>query len=120
MFDLAEEAFDEVTFPVERCIERPAHGGRGAARDDRDRATGSGGIKCALGIVSLVGEDEAGAEAVKQRFDLSDIVALAARQEDAHRKAERVGDDMDLGAQPALGTAERVSLSPFLRAPALC
>ena len=80
VFDLAEEAFDEVAFPVERCIEGSARGGGLAAWDDRDSATRSGGIDSALGIITLVGEDEAGADAVEQRFDLSDVVALAAGQ----------------------------------------
>jgi len=61
-----------------------------------------------------------GAQAVEQGLDLGDIVSLTPGEDDANRQAERVGGDMDLGAQAALRPAERVSFSPFFGAPALC
>ena len=120
MFDAAEEALDEVALFVERGIEGAARGGAPAARDYRDGAGSGDGVQRALPVIALVGEDEAGADAIEQRFDLGDVVALAAGQQDAQRKPERIGDDMNLGAQPTPGAAERVSLSPLLGAPALC
>lgn len=120
MFEFIEEAFDEVALLVEDGIERAARGGGLAARDDGDGARGGGGIDGALGVIALIGEYEAGADAVEQGLDLSDVVALAAGEDDANRQAECVGGDMNLGAQPAFGAAERVSFSPLLGAPALC
>lgn len=120
MFDPTEEAFDEIALFVELAIEDAASSSGDAARDDRDSARSGGGIERTLSIIALVCKDEARADTLEQWFDLGDVVALAAGQQDPHRKPERIGDDMDLGAQSALGAAERVSFSPFLGAPALC
>lgn len=120
MFEFAEEALDEVALLVEDRIEGPPRDGAGSARNDGNGSGGGDGIDGTLPVIAFVSEDEAGPDAIEQGFDLSDVVALAACQEDANRQAERVGGDMDLGAQPAFGAAERVSFSPFLGAPALC
>jgi hypothetical protein len=44
----------------------------------------------------------------------------ATGQVEADRIAKRVGQRVDLGAQPASGTSDRLVLAGFFFAPALC
>ena len=120
MFDFAEQAFDQIALFVELAIEASPCRGRGSARHDGHRACGGDGVHRPLTIIALVGKDVAGLQALEQRLDLGDVVALAAGQEEAERIPQGVGGDMDLGGQAALRPADRVSLSPFFWAPALC
>src|SRR5664279_3023025 len=48
------------------------------------------------------------------------VVSLTSRQEDGDRIAEGIDQGMDLGAQPAARAADRLVLSGFFWAPALC
>lgn len=120
MLDAAEEALDGVAFFIDGGIERAAIDRAGSARDDGNGTGRGDGVHRALSIIGLVREDEAGAKAAEQRFDLGDVVAFAACQNDPHRQAQRVCRDVDLGTQTTFGAPERVSLSPLFGAPALC
>jgi hypothetical protein len=48
------------------------------------------------------------------------VVRLAAGQEEAERIAQRVDQCMDLGAQSATRSPDRLVLADFFGAPALC
>ena len=48
------------------------------------------------------------------------VVCLAAGQEDANRVAQRVDQGVDLGAQSAARVPDRLVLTGFFWAPALC
>ena len=48
------------------------------------------------------------------------VVRLAAGQEEANRVAQRVDQGMDLGAQSAARAPDRLVLTSFFWAPALC
>ena len=48
------------------------------------------------------------------------VVCLAAGQEEANRVAQRVDQGMDLGAQSAARVPDRLVLTSFFCAPALC
>lgn len=120
MFDFAEQAFDQVALFAEFAIKASPRCRSGPARHDGPRACGGDGVHRALAIIAFVGKDMAGLQAVEQRLDLGDVVALAAGQEEADRVPQGVGGDMDLRGQTVLRSADRVSLSPFFWAPALC
>jgi hypothetical protein len=65
-------------------------------------------------------------QAIEQAFDLGDVIAFAARQDEADGIAKRIGGGMNLGAQAAFWPSQRVSFKPvfgliaFFGAPALC
>jgi hypothetical protein len=48
------------------------------------------------------------------------VVSLATREKEIDRIAERIDDRMDLGAQSASRTTDRLVLAVFFLAPALC
>lgn len=48
------------------------------------------------------------------------VVRLTTGQMKPDRVAQRVGQGVDLGAQPAAGSADRLVLTGFFFAPALC
>ena len=126
VFDLVEEAFDQVTVFVDRGIEAAPFGGDGPAWDNRLCAAGCDGIHGPLPIVSLVCQNVACLEPVEQPLDLGYVIAFAAGQDEADRVAQGIGGGMDLGAQPAFGASQRVSFKPifgsiaFFGTPALC
>ena len=99
MFDLAEEAFDQVAFFVDGGIEAAPCGSGGSARDDRFCACGGDGIHCPLSVIAFVSQNMGRLDPVKQRFDLRNVVALATCQDEANGVAKGVGGGMDLGAQ---------------------
>src|SRR3546814_201646 len=101
VFDLVEEAFDEITFFVEMGVEAAPLRGCSAPRDDWLCAAGGDGAHGALPVISLVRENMSGLQSVEQAFDLGDVVALSACQEEADRVTQSVGSSMDLGAQAA-------------------
>lgn len=100
MFDLAEEALDQIAVFVDRGVEASPTCGCGASRNDGFCAGGGYSIHSPLPIIAFVCQNMTGFQAVKQRFDLRDVVALAAGQDEANGVAERIGGGMDLGAQP--------------------
>jgi hypothetical protein len=65
VFDLAEEALDEIALLVESGVEWTARGCCYAARNDRDRTASGSGIEGTLSVIALIGEDEAGFEAIE-------------------------------------------------------
>ncbi|UNK79793.1 hypothetical protein MNQ96_01475 [Sphingopyxis granuli] len=50
---------------------------------------------------SNAGTKQSGLQSVEQAFDLGDVVALSACQEEADRVTQSIGSSMDLGAQAA-------------------
>lgn len=126
MFDLVEEAFDQITVFIEGCVEGSPSCGNLSSRDDRPCARRGDRIHGASAIIAFVGEDMVCAQPSEKPLDLGDVVALAAGQNEANRVAQSVGRYMDLCAQPALGASQRVSFKPifgsiaFFGAPALC
>jgi len=126
VFDLVEEAFDQITVFVEGCVEGSPRCGNRPSRDDRLCARSGDRIHGASAIIAFVGQNMVRTQSSEERVDLGDVVAFAAGQNEADRVAQSVGRGMDLGAQPALGASQRVSFKPifgsiaFFGAPALC
>src|SRR3546814_18354347 len=71
VFDLVEEAFDEITFFVEMGVEAAPLRGCSAPRDDWLCAAGGDGAHGALPVLSLVRENMSCLPPVAQAFDLA-------------------------------------------------
>ena len=112
VFDLTEEALDQIALFVDRGIKAAPCRGCGAARDDRFCACGGDGIHSPLPVITpfdfaqdrLVSQNMTGLQPVEQRLDLRDVVALAACQDEADGVAQGVGGGpvrfiMDPGGQ---------------------
>lgn len=90
--------------------------------DDRLTALLEDQIMQAVGVVGPVCQNLARLQATDQIAGGSHVVLLAGAEMKAHRQAKRIDYGMDLGAEPASGTAESLGLrSPlFRRPPAAC
>ena len=74
------------------------------------------GKACAqpIGIEGFVGKQCIEGQAVDQRSDAHDVIALSRHQHEAHQIAERIDQDRDLGGQPAFRAPDGLILSPPL------
>ncbi len=74
------------------------------------------------GVISLVGDHRVGRETLDQGLGLRDVMTLPRTEQQTHRIAQRIGRDMDLGAQPAPRSPQTLGIRPPLtiRAPAAC
>lgn len=120
LFEEVEETLDEVALGVKREITFAAHFAVGFGWDHRLDSAHGQGFDEAVGVVTLVGDEDLRLDFGQQRFGLGDVVNLTAGQADRQRVAERVDDGVDLGRQPAARPPDRFPASVFLGAPALC
>ena len=78
-------------------------------------------LENALVAVECFGDDQhIGRHRRQEVICTHEVVRLAAGQEEADRVAQRVGQCMDLGVQPAARASDRLVLPDFFWAPALC
>ena len=119
VFELVEEALDEIAFAVERVVACTLdfaiglwgnHGGDVPPLESVDQR---------IGVIGLIGEQGAWIGAVDQRLRASQIVRLPWREHQFDRIAQGIDQGMDFGRQSAAGSADRL-LAVFFRAPALC
>ena len=91
-------------------------------RDDGDDASGLQVGQDEVGIVSLVGKQDAGLGAglVHDRRVAFHIGDLPAAQRDRDREAQSVAAEMDLGREATSRAAKTLILIPFFSAPAAC
>lgn len=77
-------------------------------------------IAQAVGIIGAVGEDLPGGQAPEQVAGRRHAVLLPRSQHEAYRQAERIDYCVNLGAEPASGSTESLSLNAplFILAPA--
>ncbi len=119
VFELVEEALDEIAFAVERVVACTLDFAVGLWRDYRgDFALGES-VDQRIGVVGLIGEQGAWISAVDQRLRAGQIVRLPRRKHQFDRIAQGIDQGMDFGRQSAAGSADRL-LAVFFRAPALC
>lgn len=118
MFDLEEEALDEIALAIEgvvarylrRCFPR---------RDDWNSVLGTDSLAQSFGIVALVAKNVFRRDVGDEGFGLGMVARLPWSQDEAQRIAEGIDDGMDLGGQSAARAADRTSFRPpFL--PAAC
>lgn len=98
MFDLAEEAFDQIAVLVYRCIKASPTGGCGSARDDRFCASGGDGIHGALAVIAFVSQNMPCLQPIEERLNLGNVIAFPARQNEANGVAQRISGGMNFGA----------------------
>ena len=101
VFDLTKEALDQIAILVDCGIKGAPLCCRGSARDDGFCSGSSDSVHGTLGIITLVGQHVTCPQAIEQAFDLGDVIAFAARQDEADGIAKRIGGGMNLGAQAA-------------------
>ena len=70
-----------------------------------DRAQG-------VAVIGFVGEHGIAALAIEQCGRLGDVINLPSRDDEAERTAERIGQHVDFGGQPASGTPQRLIFGP--------
>lgn len=101
MFDFAEEALDGVSVAIERSVETSPRGSRCASWNDWHCGAFGDGLNGSRPIVAFVSQHIFGLEAIKQCFDLGDIIAFPTRQDQANGVAVSIGRKMDFAADPA-------------------
>jgi hypothetical protein len=119
VFELIEEAFDQVTFTVEREIARSWGLAVGLGRNDRSDPAVGEGVDEAVGVVSLVAEQCLRIGVFDQWHGASQIMSLAWREHQLDRIAQGVHERVDFGGQSAARSADGLR-AVFFRAPALC
>ena len=120
MLDLVEEAFDEVSFTIERKIAQTLDKSVCPGWNDDASAVGFDDLNDCVAVVTLVGQNVVGGDAFHQRFCLGVIGSVAGRQNEAQGIAKSVAQSMQLCRQSAARAADgfRLLIPPF--APALC
>ena len=97
MFELVEEALDEIAFAVEGEVARARCFSVGFAWDDwGDRSMVEGGDE-GVGVEGLVGDQSAGVDGFDQRLGASQIVILARAEDHLDGIAEGVDERVNLG-----------------------
>lgn len=101
VFETSEEAFDQITCPVEMVIERPWGKTIGAGRDNRLCASGLDRRHEVIGVVTLVGNHGLSRQMFDQLGGVIDVGNLSGRQNHPQRLAQGVDRDMQFGGQSA-------------------
>ena len=114
VLELAEEAFDQIAVTVERLAEAGFPFAIGFGRDVGHRALRLDQIADAIGVISLVGEnDGARIETIKQAERGGSVVGLAGGQAEPDREALGIDDGVDLGREAAAGATETMIQAPL-------
>jgi hypothetical protein len=119
VFDTTKEALDKVAALVNVAIKGARPGSVGARGDDRLRTAGRDGVDQGLGVVSLVGSNRFGRDAVEQRRGYGHVGRLSGCQAPPREVAEGFDQGMDFCGQPPARPANRLG-ALFLGAPAAC
>jgi hypothetical protein len=120
VLDLVDEAFDQVTLLVEGLVVRNSLRSRAAGRNHGFGAAFCDSGAKPVGIIALVGKHVFAGKAADESLGLANVVDLAWSQDEADGIAESVDADIDLGAQAAARTPDRLIFAPPLWAPAAC
>ncbi len=114
MFELAEEALDEVALAIERLAETGFPLAGGLCRDVGGCALVLDQRPDAVGIIGLVGEqDGARTEMVEQAICNLSVMRLASGQSEPDRESLCVDDDVDLGRKAAPAATETRIWTPL-------
>ncbi len=98
VFDLAEEALDQVAILVDCCVKATPLGGCGSTRNDGLCSGCCDSVHGTPTVIALVGQNMTCRQPFEQSLDLGDVVAFAAGQDEANRIAQGIGCRMNLGA----------------------
>jgi hypothetical protein len=117
LFELAEEALDEIARAIERDVCRSRLLAVGLGRDDRRDTAVCERTDERIGVVALVGEQRVRLDAIEQRGGLRDVRGSPWRQRQRHGIAECVHDSVNLGRQSASARHIRSVFQAFGREP---
>ena len=121
LLDLGEEVLDQMTCRIKLSVIVAWQGPVGPRRDHRGLTGGGKRLKDArVGVERLVGDQRVGLHRGQQVVGPNQVVCLATGQKEADRVAKRVDQGVDLGAQSAARSPDRLVLTSFFWAPALC
>jgi hypothetical protein len=122
VFELVEEAFDQVPLAVEGLAEPNGVFAVGFWRDVGCCALCQDQRADTIAVIGLVTQDDrAGTEMIEQLIGYWSIMGLPATQAEPDREPLRVDDDVDLGREPTAGTTEtRISTPLFPVAACWC
>ncbi len=122
MFELVEEALDDVAFLVELGVIGALHPAVAPGRDDGLGAGSGDTVNQMICVIAFVGERRLRLDGLDEFMGESDVVALSGAGDQADRVAQRIAGGMDLGAQSATRATQAMGIRPpfSLRAPAAC
>ena len=120
MLDLVDEPLDQIALLVEVLVIRDGARARAARWNYCLRADFSDRCAKAIGIKAPIGEQVFEGKTADQALSLANVVDLACGQDEAERVAEGIDADVDLGAQAAARTADRLIFAPPFWAPDAC
>lgn len=121
LLELGEEVLDQMACRIKLSVIPARRCPVGSWRDHRGLAGGRQRLTHArVGIECLVGDQRVGLYCGQQVVGPLQVVCLAAGQEEADRVAQRIDQGVDLGAQSAARASDRLVLTSFFWAPALC
>jgi len=120
MLDFVDEPLDQIALLVEVLVVRDGLRTRTARWNDCLRTDFCNRGAKAVGVKTLVGEQVFERKSADQAFSLANIVDLACGQDEADGIAEGIDADVDLGAEPAARTPDRLIFAPPFLAPAAC
>ena len=121
MFDLIDEALDQMAFLIQMFVVVPPLSAAGMGWNHRNRATVHNHFEQIIRVVRPVADDVVDSQTVgEQGVCLRYIMPLAAGQQKAERIAQAIYADVDFGAESAATPSERLRCLPtvFLGAPA--
>ena len=120
MFELAEEALDQIALSVERGIDRSLDLSVALGRDVSLPAALADQFDQILPVIAAIGDDEwGGGQPFKQGGCGSLVRCLSRRKRQPDRQTALIDNDMDLAGQSSTRTANGVIRAPFLP-PAAC
>ena len=114
VFQLGEEALDQIALSVEPCAEVGFRPPIGLWRDVGERPFVAEGCPYTVGIIGLVRQhDCSGDDMIEQIISRLPIMALPGGQAQSDREALPVDDRVDFGRKPASGATETMISIPL-------
>ena len=120
VFELAEEALDEIAVAIEAWIDRSLGLAVTLGRDVSLAAALADQIDQMLPVIAAIGDHHGGwMQTFEQSWCGSFVGCLPRRESETDRQSTLIDDNMDLAGQPSPRTADGVIRTPFLP-PAAC
>jgi hypothetical protein len=121
LLEPGEEVLDQMACLEQVLVVVAAHFPVSLGRDHHGLARGEEWVDdTLLGIECLVGDERLGLHRRQELVGANEIMRLAAGEGEPNRIAQRIDQGVDLGAQSAARATDRLVLTGFFWAPALC
>jgi hypothetical protein len=119
VLEFVEEALDEVALAIKGEVAWQRNCAAGMGRNDRRDLPFGQGFDEGIGIIGLVTDQSRWIGVLEQGLCTSEVAGLAWRKHQRDGIAQGIDERVNLGAQSAARSADRL-LAVFLGAPALC